>query len=140
MLLKHVFIITFVLSVIQTSSASANDQLSENLMVDQTIVNSQIIQFRNDDKVYPEKSQFEIIHALTMSNEQGERWATITFQNKAGGRRILESDHLLALFADGKRVFPRMEDEIFERKEIRSITVPFGNSKFPILTLVTRDK
>ena len=112
-MLKHIAIAALAMVATHITTASANDQLSENLMVDQSIVNSQVIQFRNDDRIYPEKSQFEIIHALTMSNEQGERWATITLQNMAGGRRILESNHLLALFADGKRVFPRMEDEVF---------------------------
>ncbi|WP_196140794.1 hypothetical protein [Aliikangiella sp. G2MR2-5] len=134
-----IVLVLFLFLLFLSMHAKASDSLSESLMIDQTIVNSELIQFRNDNKVYPEKSQFKVIHALTMSNEQGERWATVTIKNMAGGRRIFEANHLLALFANGKRIFPDMQEELFDSKETRSVTVYFGNSRFPILSIVTRE-
>lgn len=111
---------------------------SENLILDQNIPSTEIINFPNDERIQPDRSGFEILHAITMSNEQGERWATLTIKNNSFGRRTINREHVLALFADGSRKFPLSIDYSFDGKEVASITVTFGCSKFPILKLSTR--
>lgn len=131
------------LLVLSTSSVFAKDSnldhLSETLTVDQTIMNAQVINFPNDNGIYPEKSDFEIIHSVSLSNESGGRWATITLTNRSSGRRILKSDHILATLANGSRRFPHIGEHILAGNETLSITVSFGNSIFPILQLSTRN-
>jgi len=59
----------------------------------------------------------------------------ITLTNTSSGNRMLEHNHLMALFADGKRRNPLEYKLHFEGNETQSITVSFGESKFPILSL-----
>jgi len=94
--------------------------------------------FENDNNIYPDKSNFKILNAITMSNTDGERWATLTIKNAASGRRIFKSGHILALFADGNRAYPLSEDQTFDAKETISLTLQFSNNSFPILKLYTR--
>lgn len=119
--------------------ASERNELSDSLMLEQSIVNADVIQFKNDEKLYPEVSSFKIIQSVTMSNERGERWATITLQNQAAGRRILKSEHIMAVFANGKRKYPTLDEYTLESGETQSISMFFGKNKFPILKLFTRD-
>ncbi|WP_444994018.1 hypothetical protein [Aliikangiella sp. IMCC44359] len=114
-------------------------ELSATLTPDKTITGSELIAFPNDDKIRPDKSDFSIIHSVIMSNDKGERWATITIENQSVGRRLLNGRHLMALFADGKRLFPQSVDYDFKSREIMSITVYFGKSKYPILHISTRN-
>ncbi|WP_144394954.1 hypothetical protein [Pleionea sediminis] len=125
--------------LIPSSNAASTDELSSNLMIEQSIVNSEVIKFKNDEKLYPEASDFKIIHSVTMSNERGERWATLTISNQATGRRILKNHHIMAVFANGKRRFPIIDENTFESNETLSLSVYFGKSKFPILKLLTRE-
>jgi len=120
------------------ASECGTEEQSENLILDQSIPLTEIIRFPNDDRILPDKSDFEIIHAITMSNEKGERWATLTVENKSSGRRTINEEHVMGLFADGTRRFPERFDYTFDRREVSSITVRFGCSKFPILELTTR--
>ncbi len=73
-----------------------------------------------------------------MSNELGERWAVITLKNSSSGSRVLEHGHLMAIFANGKRKSPRKFKLNFKGDETQSITVSFGESKFPVLSVYSR--
>jgi len=119
-----------------TNHAIAVD--NEVLFADQTIVGSELIEFPNDSKVYANKSDFEILHSLLMSNEIGERWATITVVNHAGGRRELNQDHILALMANGSRRFPLRFSRDFKSQQTLSVLIRFGSNQFPILRISTR--
>jgi len=74
-----------------------------------------------------------------MSNLKGERWATITVTNQAHGRRTLNQDQVLALFADGTRHFPLNFTQEFKAQQTVSLLVNFGVNKFPILKIMTRN-
>ena len=59
--------------------------------------------------------------------------------NQSSGRRELEAKHLVALFADGSRHNPTEFKRTFKGNETQSITLNFGESKFPILSIYTRN-
>ena len=120
------------------SYANDYESLSENLRVDQTVLNSQVIEFPNPNNIRPEVSDFSVLHTVTMSDETGERWATVTLTNQAKGRRIIKSEHVMALFADGTRINPISVEKVFKANETNSLTIYFGNSRFPILKVYTR--
>ncbi len=133
------FLTLLAIGFINCGFTSERNKLSDSLILEQSIVNADVIQFKNDEKLYPESSSFKIVHSVTMSNERGERWATITLQNQAAGRRILKREHIMAVFANGIRKFPTLEEYTLESNEIQSISMYFGKNKFPILKLFTRE-
>ena len=109
----------------------------EALSVDRVISNNLELVFPNDKNIKPKASDFELMNYVVMSNDLGERWAVITLNNISSGSRILEHEHLMALFADGKRQSPLAFKVSFEGQETQPITVSFGENKFPILSIST---
>lgn len=105
------------------------------LNVDRAIPNSMQLSFPNDNNITPKKSDFSIVNYVLMSNEEGERWAVITLTNLASGKRELNQDHLLALFADGSRLTPNEFKLGFNGNQTQSVTVSFAEHKFPILSV-----
>ncbi|MEL0602998.1 hypothetical protein V6250_02395 [Pseudoalteromonas undina] len=105
------------------------------LNVDRAIPNSMQLSFPNDNNITPKKSDFSIVSYVLMSNEEGERWAVITLTNLASGKRELNQDHLLALFADGSRLTPNEFKLGFNGNQTQSVTVSFAEYKFPILSV-----
>jgi hypothetical protein len=118
-------------------SFSSYAEETETLTVDRVIANNLELAFPNDKNIKPKASDFELINYVVMSNDLGERWAVITLSNTSSGSRILEQEHLIALFADGKRKSPPAFKVSFKRQETQSITVSFGENKFPILSIIT---
>jgi len=116
-------------------SSSANER--EILTVDRVVPNSLELAFPNDRGIKPKSSDFRLINFVVMSNELGERWAVVTVRNSSTGGRTLENGHLMALFADGSRKIPQEFKETFKGNETQSITVSFGENKFPILSITT---
>lgn len=127
----------FLLLISILFSVSSYADETEALTVDRVIANNLELAFPNDKNIKPKASDFELINYVVMSNDLGERWAVITLSNTSSGRRILEHDHLMALFADGKRKSPPAFNVSFEGQETQSITVSFGENKFPILSIGT---
>ncbi|TMO82035.1 hypothetical protein CWC16_02095 [Pseudoalteromonas sp. S3776] len=105
------------------------------LNVDRAIPNSMQLSFPNDNNITPKKSDFSIVNYVLMSNEIGERWAVITLTNLASGKRELNQDHLLALFADGSRLTPSEFKLGFNGNQTQSVTISFAEHKFPILSV-----
>jgi len=127
-------------SVIPFSKADPEDVESNVLMPDEAIIGSELIEFPNDSKIYPNIGDFKILNSIKMSNLKGERWATITIRNEAHGKRNLNQDHLLALFADGNRHFPLSFEQELKSQQTISLLVNFGVNKFPILKITTRNR
>lgn len=126
------------LSILIFNSSAFAKQPDGALTIDYPIPTVGEFNFPNEDKIYPTQSDFVIQNVITMSNDAGERWATVTLRNKASGQRILKSNQLLALFANGERVYPVFQEQSFSAKETITMTVYFGENDFPILSLYTR--
>ena len=116
------------------SFASLADE-TQVLTIDRSVAKNLLLSFPNDKDIKPKKSDFKIINYVLMSNELGERWSVITLTNLSSGNRMLEQQQLMALFANGKRRSPLAYKLNFAGDETQSITVSFGESKFPILAL-----
>ncbi|KPZ57164.1 MULTISPECIES: hypothetical protein [unclassified Pseudoalteromonas] len=128
---KIVFSLLFLLILCANVFAAQNNVLN----VDRAIPNSMQLSFPNDNNITPKKSDFSIVNYVLMSNEEGERWAVITLTNLASGKRELNQDHLLALFADGSRLTPNEFKLGFNGNQTQSVTVSFAEYKFPILSV-----
>ena len=116
-----------------SSYAIDNDVLT----VDRSVSKNIQLSFPNEQNIKPKESDFEVLNYVLMSSETGERWSVITIENTASGNRSLEHNHIMGLFADGSRFVPQENKLQFEGGETQSITVSFGEYKFPILAIYT---
>jgi len=116
-----------------------NAHKSETLSVDRVVPQGVELAFPNEDRQQPKIGDFDLEHYVLMSNDKGERWAVLTLTNLSKGLRILDHQHLMALFADGSRSNPKAEPYRFRGQETQTITVSFGVNKFPILSVYTRN-
>ncbi|WP_366942489.1 hypothetical protein [uncultured Shewanella sp.] len=132
-MIKYFFVL---LSLISFSASSTEN---EALNVDQVSVSASDLSFPNDRNIQPSRSDFFIKNYVLMSNDLGERWALITIKNNSAGRRTLSEKHILALVADGERIFPHDFSHSFKAHETLSITIAFGQNKFPILSVYTQN-
>jgi hypothetical protein len=126
------FAYVFIALTFVSFTASADDDV---LNVDRSVSKSIQLAFSNDNNITPKKSDFEVINYVLMSNENGERWSVITLTNLSHGERSINQEHLLALFADGSRSEPLTFTSNFKGKETQSLTLSFGENKFPILSI-----
>ena len=131
-MLKHIFLTILLLS----GTAQAADDI---LPLDRRVSGSFQSSFPNDNNIQPDISDFKVTNTVLMSNEIGERWAVLTVENLASGQRTLNQNHLLGLFANGGRMTPHTFKRKFSANELLSITIAFGESKFPILEVYPRN-
>lgn len=123
----------FALCVVISCVAQADNE--DVLSIDRSISTNIHLSFPNDNHIEPKKGDFAVISYVPMSNDIGERWSVITLTNLSTGARQFDQTHLIALFADGRRSHPLRYKLHFKGKETQSITVSFGQSKFPILSV-----
>lgn len=121
-----------------TISIHAENLHTSILTTDERIDGIELVKFPNNDRIYPDKSDFQLLHQIVMSNTKGERWVTLTIKNTAIGRRSFQKNQVLAIMADGSRRFPLSFSQEFKANEILSIPINFGSSQFPILRIETR--
>lgn len=108
------------------------------LTIENIVPHSVQLAFPNDKNIVPEVSDFKVDNIVLMSNEDGERYAVVTFTNMSSGSRTISKDHVMALLANGERIFPETLSHSFKGNESVSLTVSFGKNKFPILSVYTR--
>ena len=128
----------FLLLALILFSLGTQAEEQDVLTIDRSVSNNIKLAFPNDNNIKPQVGDFEIVNYFLMSNEIGERWAVITLTNLSSGNRELNQNHLMALFADGRRNSPLEYKLSFKGKETQSITVSFGEYKFPILNIYSR--
>lgn len=134
-ILQGCFVKKYIIPALFFIAFASNAKETEVLTVDRVVSNNIILSFPNDQNLKAKPSDFKLVNYVIMSNDIGERWAVLTLTNTSSGNRVLEQDHLLALFADGTRKMPLAIKLNFEGRETQSLTVSFGESKFPILSI-----
>ena len=130
-MLKRMLLVLLVFS----STSYADDT---TLSIDRAVSGGVELAFPNEQNMQPEQSDFEVKNFVLMSNDAGERWAVVTLTNQASGRRTLTHKHLMAIVADGQRVIPIEFMQSFKANETLSVTITFGASKFPLLSIYSR--
>ncbi|MES9831558.1 MAG: hypothetical protein ABW139_04885 [Candidatus Thiodiazotropha sp. DIVDIV] len=134
-----IFTLLLLLSVAFTLHA---EEIPENevLTIDEPILGSMDIEFDNADDLLPKTGDFLISSNLLMSNQLGERWAVLTIQNRSSSQRLLDREHIVALFANGEKRYPQYAEYTFYGKEQKTMTISFGESKFPIVKVEMRNR
>ncbi|MBV2092912.1 MAG: hypothetical protein KUF72_18685 [Candidatus Thiodiazotropha sp. (ex Ctena orbiculata)] len=131
----------FSLLLLMLSLAVQSEEIPENevLTFDDPIPGSLYLEFADADDLLPKIGDFKIISSLFMSNQLGERWATLTILNQSSSQRLLDRHYIVALFADGEKRNPIDIEHTFYGKEQITLTINFGKSKFPILRTEVRN-
>ena len=97
------------------------------------------LHFPETEDIQPDESDFKIASIILLSNKSGERLSTVTFENLSNGQRILSKEHILAILANGQKKHPFNVKQKFSGRQRISLTLNFGVSKFPILTVYTKN-
>ena len=126
-----------IISVFFLISFSGYADETEVLTVDRVVPNNLQLAFPNDMGEKLQVSEFQLVNYVAMSSEVGERWAVVTVRNSSSGGRSFENQHLMAVFADGVRKSPSEFKINFKGNETQTLTVSFGENKFPILSIST---
>ncbi len=116
-------------------SLSVQAEDSGALNIDRVVSKNSDFSFPNRSGISPRSSDFKVDSYVLMSNDSGERWAVITLTNLSSGHREFNSSQLMALFADGDSSTPLAYESSFSGRETQSITLSFGEHKFPILSI-----
>jgi len=111
----------------------------EILTIDKSIPGSINLEFSNASDLEPKISEFKVLSSILMSNTIGERLATVTIKNQSSHQRLLDREHIIAIFANGEKRNPTQAKHKFSGTEEITIIINFGKSKFPILRVNIRN-
>ncbi|MDH5183038.1 MAG: hypothetical protein OEX12_04035 [Gammaproteobacteria bacterium] len=137
---KHLTILFLFGYLAPQFSALADDYTqNEILTIDEPISELVNLEFSNGDDLVPKLGEFKVMSAILMSNLSGERWATVTIKNTAAHQRLLDREHIMAIFANGERRQPIQAEHKFSGNEEVTLIIGFGKSKFPILRVSVRN-
>lgn len=111
----------------------------EILTIDEPVSESLNLEFSDADELVAKMGEFKVLSTILMSNLSGERWATVTIKNVSSHQRLLDREHIIAIFADGEKRYPVQAEHKFSGNEEVTMIISFGKSKFPILGLSVRN-
>lgn len=131
-LLVAIVIVYLSQSAAYSEKISASDTI---LHFDQTRTPLNSLNFDHTRELEPVANDFRIIEASYLSNNMGERWAIVTFENKSSGQRILKNNVIVATFANGlQRNSLNLGGTVQGNTRITK-AVSFGVNPFPIVKL-----
>lgn len=132
-------ILLFLPITFQANSYAENYSQNEILTIDESTPETINLEFSNTNKLEPKIGEFKILSSILMSNLSGERWVTVTIKNISSHQRLLDKEHIIAIFANGERRNPIKTEHKFSGQEETTIIISFGKSKFPILRVKVRN-
>ena len=110
-------ILLLVFLTFQASSYAESYSQDEILVVDESISESVNLEFADASDLEPKIGEFKIVSSVLMSNRSGERWATVTIKNLTPFQRLLDREHIVAIFANGEKRNPIEAEHKFSGEE-----------------------
>jgi len=127
-----IFVIFLAPIVAFSNGISVKDRV---LHFDQLQTPLKSLNFKHDDELKPVANDFRIIEVAYLSNDIGERWAFVTFENRASGHRLLKNKAIVATFVDGAQAYALNLNETLKENERLTKAVFFGIHPFPIVSV-----
>lgn len=128
-----------ILMALQTNSYAEVYTSDEILTIDEPTPKIIHLEFPDENKIKPKISEFQLTSSILMSSRTGKRWATVTIKNNSSHQRILDNEHIVAIFANGEKRHPTQLKHPFSGNEEITIVINFGESRFPILRVSVRN-
>lgn len=94
---------------------------------------------KRDRDIMPRRSDLQLDHYALLAADNGERVAVITVTNAAGGQRLFNQEHVLAIMADCSRVYPLAFELTLAAGQQETLQIYFGRRAQPVLQLITSD-
>ncbi|MBZ9613199.1 hypothetical protein [Rheinheimera maricola] len=95
------------------------------------------LQCERDKHIVPKRSELQLDNYALLAADNGERVAIITLTNTAGGQRIFNQDHIVAVMADCARLFPQAFEIRLAPRQQTSLQIHFGRTLQPVLQLIS---
>jgi hypothetical protein len=90
-----------------------------------------------DKDVVPKRSELKLDNYALLAADNGERVAIVTLTNGAGGQRIFNQDHIVAVMADCARIFPQQFEIRLAPRQQTTLQIHFGRTLQPVLQLLS---
>ena len=87
--------------------------------------------------IVPKRSELQLDNYALLAADNGERVAIVTLTNTAGGQRIFNQDHIVAVMADCARLFPQAFEVRLAPRQQMSLQIHFGRTLQPVLQLIS---
>ncbi|KID55909.1 hypothetical protein JF50_16340 [Pseudoalteromonas luteoviolacea] len=96
-------------------------------------------EFYKEDNIRPKKSDFKINSTLAMSTEDGNRAVLVNIENLSSGRRILEPEQVIVLYASGEvqTLTSLPKKVIVDGYEAVNLTIELGHNIYPVISVLT---
>jgi hypothetical protein len=94
---------------------------------------------QRDKDVVPRRSDLLLDHYALLASDNGERVATITVTNGAGGQRMFNQEHLVAIMADCSRIYPLSFELTLGAGQQETFQIYFGRRAQPVLQLISNN-
>ena len=90
-----------------------------------------------DKHILPKRSELQLNNYALLAANNGERVAIVTLTNTAGGQRIFNQDHIVAVMADCARLFPQEFEIRLAPRQQTTLQIHFGRTLQPVLQLIS---
>ncbi|MBQ4835286.1 MULTISPECIES: hypothetical protein [Pseudoalteromonas] len=98
-----------------------------------------VYEFYREDKIRPQKSDFKIKSTIAMSNEDGNRAVLVSIENLSSGRRILEPEQIVVMYANGDvtKLSSLPKKITVDGGASVNMTIELGYNIYPIISVLT---
>ncbi len=92
---------------------------------------------QRDKDVVPRRSDLVLDHYALLAADNGERVATVTVTNSAGGQRMFNQEHIVAIMADCGRIYPLSFELTLAAGQQETFQIYFGRRAQPVFQLIS---
>lgn len=94
---------------------------------------------QRDKDVVPRRSDLILDNYALLAADNGERVAVVTLTNGAGGQRMFNQEHLVAIMADCSRIYPLSFELTLGAGQQETFQIYFGRRAQPVLQLISNN-
>lgn len=127
------------LALLSTSAQAYEPDRDQVLRFEPSPFQNVELNCQRDKDVVPRRSDLLLDHYALLASDNGERMATITVTNGAGGQRMFNQEHLVAIMADCSRIYPLSFELTLGAGQQETFQIYFGRRAQPVLQLISNN-
>lgn len=127
------------LALLSTSAQAYEPDRDQVLRFEPSPFQNVELNCQRDKDVVPRRSDLQLDHYALLASDNGERMATITVTNSAGGQRMFNQEHLVAIMADCSRIYPLSFELTLGAGQQETFQIYFGRRAQPVLQLISNN-
>jgi len=127
------------LALLSTSAQAYEPDRDQVLRFEPSPFQNLELNCQRDKDVVPRRSDLLLDHYALLASDNGERVATITVTNGAGGQRMFNQEHLVAIMADCSRIYPLSFELTLGAGQQETFQIYFGRRAQPVLQLISNN-